>query len=44
MDGAMVNVRGEGWKEAKIGCVFEVCGLRRCPRAQPSRPRLNQSR
>lgn len=22
MDGAMFNVRGEGWKEAKIGCAF----------------------
>ncbi len=24
MDGMMVNVRGEGWKELKVGCVFEV--------------------
>ncbi len=24
LDGVMVNVRGEGWKETKIGCVFEV--------------------
>ena len=24
MDGAMVNVRQEGWKELKVGCVFEV--------------------
>ncbi len=23
MDGATLNLRGEGWKEAKIGCVFE---------------------
>ena len=24
MDGCMVNVREEGWKEMKLGCVFEV--------------------
>lgn len=24
MDGAMLNIRGEGWKEFKLGCVFEV--------------------
>jgi len=24
MDGMMVNVRGEGWKELKVGCVFEL--------------------
>jgi hypothetical protein len=24
MDGGMIHIRGEGWKEAKIGCVFEV--------------------
>ena len=24
MDGAMINIRQEGFKEAKIGCVFEV--------------------
>jgi hypothetical protein len=24
MDGAMVNVREEGWKELKLGCVFEI--------------------
>lgn len=24
MDGAMVNVRQEGWKELKVGCVFDV--------------------
>lgn len=24
MDGAMVHVRGEGWKELKVGCVFDV--------------------
>ena len=24
MDGCMVNVRTEGWKEVKVGCVFEV--------------------
>lgn len=23
MDGVMLNIRGEGWKEAKVGCVFE---------------------
>jgi Uncharacterised protein family (UPF0236) len=27
MDGFMVNVRGkeEGWREIKVGCVFEIC-------------------
>ncbi|MEP7359638.1 MAG: ISKra4 family transposase [Anaerolineales bacterium] len=24
MDGAMVNIRQEGWKELKAGCVFEI--------------------
>lgn len=24
MDGGLIHIRGEGWKEAKIGCVFEV--------------------
>ena len=24
MDGGMVNVRGEGWKEIKVGAVFDV--------------------
>jgi hypothetical protein len=24
MDGAMVHVRGEGWKELKVGCVFDI--------------------
>jgi len=24
MDGTMINVRGEGWKELKAGCFFEV--------------------
>jgi len=24
LDGAMVNVRDEGWKELKLGCVFEI--------------------
>jgi hypothetical protein len=24
MDGMMVNVRSEGWKELKVGCVFEL--------------------
>jgi len=24
MDGVMIHVRGEGWKELKVGCVFEV--------------------
>ena len=24
MDGGMINIREEGWKETKIGCVFEV--------------------
>jgi len=24
MDGAMIHVRQEGWKELKVGCVFEV--------------------
>ena len=24
MDGAMMNLREEGWKEFKVGCVFEV--------------------
>jgi len=28
MDGGMINVRDEGWKELKVGCVFEaaLCG------------------
>jgi hypothetical protein len=30
MDGGMINIRTEGWKETKIGCVFEVeTGLER---------------
>lgn len=24
MDGTMINIRREGWKELKVGCVFEV--------------------
>lgn len=24
MDGSMIHIRGEGWKELKVGCVFEV--------------------
>ena len=24
MDGAMVHIKDEGWKELKIGCVFEI--------------------
>ena len=24
MDGTMINIRGEGWKELKVGCIFEV--------------------
>ncbi|MGC8826763.1 MAG: hypothetical protein ACP5TV_07160 [Anaerolineae bacterium] len=24
MDGGMVHIRGEGWKEVKVGCVFAV--------------------
>jgi hypothetical protein len=24
MDGAMVNIRDEGWKELKVGCIFEI--------------------
>jgi hypothetical protein len=24
MDGIKINVRGEGWKELKVGCVFEI--------------------
>jgi hypothetical protein len=24
MDGAMVNVRKEGWKELKVGCLFAI--------------------
>ena len=24
MDGAMVNVRQEGWKELKVGCLFVI--------------------
>lgn len=24
MDGGMISIRAEGWKETKIGCVFEV--------------------
>ena len=24
MDGAMVNIRQEGWKELKVGCVFDI--------------------
>ncbi|MGL4650624.1 MAG: ISKra4 family transposase [Caldilineaceae bacterium] len=27
LDGAILNVRGEGWKEVKLGCVFDV-GIR----------------
>lgn len=32
MDGAMLHLRGEGWKELKVGCVFDIL-------AQPSRRR-----
>lgn len=24
MDGGMIHIRGEGWKEVKVGCVFDV--------------------
>ncbi len=24
MDGAMINIRDEGWKEVKVGCVYDV--------------------
>jgi hypothetical protein len=24
LDGGMVHIRGEGWKELKVGCVFEI--------------------
>ena len=24
MDGTMIHIRGEGWKELKVGCVFEI--------------------
>jgi hypothetical protein len=24
LDGGMIHIRGEGWKEVKVGCVFEV--------------------
>lgn len=24
LDGTMIHVRGEGWKELKVGCIFEV--------------------
>ena len=24
MDGSKIHIRGEGWKELKVGCVFEV--------------------
>ena len=24
MDGGLIHLRGEGWKEVKVGCVFEV--------------------
>lgn len=24
MDGCMIHIRGEGWKELKVGCVFEL--------------------
>ena len=24
MDGAMIHIRGEGWKELKVGCVFDI--------------------
>lgn len=24
MDGTMIHIRKEGWKELKVGCVFEV--------------------
>jgi hypothetical protein len=32
MDGAMVHIRGEGWKELEVGCVLEL-GVRQTPRA-----------
>ena len=24
MDGGMIHILGEGWKELKIGCIFDV--------------------
>ena len=24
MDGTMIHIREEGWKEVKVGCVFEI--------------------
>jgi hypothetical protein len=24
MDGTMIHICGEGWKELKVGCVFEI--------------------
>jgi hypothetical protein len=24
VDGAMINIRGEGWKEFKVGCIYDV--------------------
>jgi hypothetical protein len=35
MDGGMVNIRGEGWRELKVGAVFDVTvRLERNPRTQ----------
>lgn len=42
MDGAMVHVRGEGWKETKIGCVFEVVAAP-APTGAAVPSRLNQA-
>jgi hypothetical protein len=28
MDGTMVHIRGEGWKELKVGCVFDIARRR----------------
>lgn len=45
MDGAKLNIRGEGWKEAKIGCVFEFVPRppgARSTQAQPSQTRTRE--
>ena len=35
MDGGMVNIRGKGWRELKVGAVFDVeTGLERNPQTQ----------
>lgn len=36
MDGAKLNIRAEGWKEAKIGCIFEFV-----PQPKPLKPKVN---